>query len=452
MDTESLRSRRLAVSILTRLLIAFVVVGVIVGAITSVDPAQSSSSKVAPALRAFWVSRTGTDVTINNLRTSATVVVSCKKGCKGSEKIKTGKQTKLKSKLLTKALSAGRAARLRVQETKTGFVGVWKLVVITRQHALRTLPSPIKVYCMAPRTKACGVKKIAKKKTGLPPVNADSSPTISGTAVPGQLLTTSKGVWTNSPTSYAYQWQRCLASNCSGISGATSNPYTVQAADVGSTIRVVITASNSFGSGSAVSSESAIVPPYNSALPALSGAARDTQTLSTDGGTWSGSPVLTYAWELCDGTAIGGATGQSYVLGSGAISYQFRVKVTATKNGVSASAYSACSATVVHAIAPISTSSPVIGKSGQWMWTYGDTWSGDPASATSYQWYYSSSLPSNPSVCDTFPSPTSVVWHAARTDVTQTVDDAPDPCWAATVTRSNSGGPGSAYSVVFKAS
>src|SRR4029077_1564139 len=40
------------------------------------------------------------------------------------------------------------------------------------------------------------------------PVNT-SSPTISGTAQQGQTLTEAHGSWTNSPTSYAYQWQQC---------------------------------------------------------------------------------------------------------------------------------------------------------------------------------------------------------------------------------------------------
>ena len=41
-----------------------------------------------------------------------------------------------------------------------------------------------------------------------PPVNA-VAPAISGTPQQGQMLTVSNGSWTNSPSSYGYQWQDC---------------------------------------------------------------------------------------------------------------------------------------------------------------------------------------------------------------------------------------------------
>lgn len=93
-----------------------------------------------------------------------------------------------------------------------------------------------------------------------PPANT-ALPTVSGTPEEAQVLTASAGSWSGSPTGYAYQWQSCASTGaaCSAISGATSASYTAQTADVGSTLRVVITASNSAGSASAASAATAVV-------------------------------------------------------------------------------------------------------------------------------------------------------------------------------------------------
>src|SRR6202011_833686 len=95
-----------------------------------------------------------------------------------------------------------------------------------------------------------------------PPPSNSSPPTISGTSQQGQTLTEVHGTWTNSPTSFAYQWQQCDGSgnNCTSISGATGQTYTAVAGDVGHTLRVRETASNAGGAGSpAASSATAAV-------------------------------------------------------------------------------------------------------------------------------------------------------------------------------------------------
>src|SRR5882724_5073679 len=73
-----------------------------------------------------------------------------------------------------------------------------------------------------------------------------SLPSISGSAKDGSLLTASHGSWTNSPTSYAYAWQRCDTDGgaCAAITGATSKQYTATSADVGHRLRVTVTATN----------------------------------------------------------------------------------------------------------------------------------------------------------------------------------------------------------------
>jgi hypothetical protein len=94
----------------------------------------------------------------------------------------------------------------------------------------------------------------------LPPSNA-TPPTTSGPQLVGKTLTASQGSWTNSPTSYAYQWFRCDATgaNCVPLDGATSATYTVVAGDAGQTLIVSVIASNAAGSASASSAPTAII-------------------------------------------------------------------------------------------------------------------------------------------------------------------------------------------------
>jgi hypothetical protein len=94
------------------------------------------------------------------------------------------------------------------------------------------------------------------------PVNS-GLPVVSGTAQQGQVLSASTGTWTNNPSGFAYQWLRC-AGSCSAIAGATAQTYTVVGADVGGTLEVTVTASNSGGSGSATSAPTATVQAASS--------------------------------------------------------------------------------------------------------------------------------------------------------------------------------------------
>ncbi len=89
-----------------------------------------------------------------------------------------------------------------------------------------------------------------------------TAPSISGSASPGQVLTESHGVWSNSPTTYFYQWEDCDSSgqSCLAITGATSQTYAPTPTDVGYTIRVQETARNADGAGQpATSAATAVV-------------------------------------------------------------------------------------------------------------------------------------------------------------------------------------------------
>jgi hypothetical protein len=93
-----------------------------------------------------------------------------------------------------------------------------------------------------------------------PPSNT-AAPSISGNATVGGVLTASRGSWTNGPTRFAFQWLRCDSggANCGAIGRATARRYTVTVDDVGSTLRVRVTARNGRGAGNATSGQTAVV-------------------------------------------------------------------------------------------------------------------------------------------------------------------------------------------------
>ncbi len=191
------------------------------------------------------------------------------------------------------------------------------------------------------------------------PLNT-SAPIVGGTALEGETLAASTGGWDAAPApTYSYQWRRCDASggSCADVSGATGPTYALAAADIDSTLRVVVTASNAVGSEAATSDATGVVaalPPANTARPTISGTARRGQTLSASPGTWTSSPPVTYAyrWQRCaqDGSgcqdAVGG-TNQTYTVVLADVDLKLRVVVTATNSGGSASANSPLTTTVL---------------------------------------------------------------------------------------------------------
>jgi hypothetical protein len=88
-------------------------------------------------------------------------------------------------------------------------------------------------------------------------------PMVAGTAQEGQTLTATPGTWGDTPTGYAYQWQDCdsTGTTCTPIANATASSYVVQATDANMTIRVQVTATNTFGSTVETSGVTAVVAP-----------------------------------------------------------------------------------------------------------------------------------------------------------------------------------------------
>lgn len=149
----------------------------------------------------------------------------------------------------------------------------------------------------------------------------------------GDTLSVGQGTWHGAaPTSYVYQWFLCDPSsptradfdNCNPIVGATSNHYTIVAADRGHTIYVEVDATNGFGTGSADAwpNGSIGVPQPLLDNGSISGTAKVGMTLTFVNGTsWTGDTPVTwfYQWKRCDTggancTTIAGATGSTYTL------------------------------------------------------------------------------------------------------------------------------------------
>ena len=157
------------------------------------------------------------------------------------------------------------------------------------------------------------------------PVNT-GLPTVSGTAQVGQTLTGTVGSWTGA-TSFAQQWQRCSGTTCNPIANATDLTYVPIAADVGFSLRLQVTASNTAGpSQPANSAQTAAVTaatgtvPVNTGLPTVSGTAQVGQTLTGTVGSWTGASSYGQQWQRCTGATcnpIGNATSLTYRAGHG---------------------------------------------------------------------------------------------------------------------------------------
>jgi hypothetical protein len=232
-----------------------------------------------------------------------------------------------------------------------------------------------------------------------PPVNL-SPPQVSGTPMENQTLAATAGSWSGTPTGYVYAWQRCdlNGANCVAIAGAAGPSYTLASADVGSVLRVAVTATNASGSATVVSEPSTAVlplPPVNAEPPTITGIPEAGQTMSASSGVWQSSGALSYAyqWQVStDGGStwadLAGAVSQTYALTGGDIGFTLRVSVTASNAGGSATGESAATEAIrpgagppVNALPP--TMAGVLQPAGRLTARPG-TWSGSPAFA--YQW------------------------------------------------------------------
>lgn len=184
-------------------------------------------------------------------------------------------------------------------QTTDPVYGPTGLQILQADHAVLLIPrAPL----------ATGTYSVDITQSGQPDIrwsfNADApvpvnvwAPQAGGWYEVGQPLTAFNGDWTNDPTSFADQWLRCDGSgaNCVPIPGATASTYTLTAADVGSTIRLQVIATNLGGvSAPALSAATSPIsePSASGFAPAGGGSspAGGGSSTPTSGSSGSGRP------------------------------------------------------------------------------------------------------------------------------------------------------------------
>ena len=178
----------------------------------------------------------------------------------------------------------------------------------------------------------------------LPAVEAEGDPTISNVTEAGDApevgdeLSCSPGTWSKTP-SFAYQWLR----NSTPIGGATAGTYTVVAADEGTSLQCLVTATAD-ASAQAISDplvadpQPAEAPPLRESWsnPAeVSGGSQVGDELFCSEGSWAGNPTYSFQW-MRDGAEIPGATEQSYTVTSADLGSVIQCRVTASNAAGSA--------------------------------------------------------------------------------------------------------------------
>ena len=169
--------------------------------------------------------------------------------------------------------------------------------------------------------------------TATAPVNT-VLPNVTGTNFyVADVLTTTNGTWSGSPTSFSYQWKRG-ATNI----GTNANTYTLVSADANTNITCVVTATNATGSTPATSNiiaTAVLAAPTNIDPPVIDDGQTyfDGSTLIFTGNVWDGNPVptLIYSW-LRNGVNILGATNVTYTAVAADVTNYISVRCTATNS------------------------------------------------------------------------------------------------------------------------
>jgi hypothetical protein len=201
---------------------------------------------------------------------------------------------------------------------------------------------------------------------------------------------------------YTRQWLRCDASgsDCAPIAGATAANHVATAADVGSTLRIAVTAQNAAGPVTSTSAATVVIgakaPPVASVAPSVSGTPVDGLELTAVEGTWTGTSGITRTvrWLRCDDTTLASCAPVTVSvparlrLAGGDVGKLLRIEVTATNPDGTTTATSEPTAPVAPA-APAATAAPTVGgvvREGQVLTAARGTWTGTAPISFTHAW------------------------------------------------------------------
>jgi Bacterial Ig-like domain (group 3) len=191
------------------------------------------------------------------------------------------------------------------------------------------------------------------------PTPGAPAPSIGGTLQVGQTLTASPGgAWTDPvasvlPITFSYAW--------TGANTSSSSTYLVAAGDVGKTISVTVTGTDSNGSTPVTVTTAAVpAPPANTVAPTITGTAQVGQQLTANPGTWTGATTFSYIW-----TGTGTAVGATYTVAPTDLGKTISVAVSASGPGGAGGPISSAPTAAVLPLPPAAASGPTISGTPQ---------------------------------------------------------------------------------------
>jgi hypothetical protein len=207
---------------------------------------------------------------------------------------------------------------------------------------------------------------------------------ISGTPAVGSSVTATAKSWQPAALGLAYQWYAVSGATSTPITGATSATFRPTSAQVGKSLKAVVTgslpASASFTRTSATVGKVALT-----STPTISGVRASGDTLTARPGTWTKGTKLSYAW-YGNGYYIPGTSGPTHStlkLTSLQENEQISVKVTGTLAGYPTVARtSAWTSYITWTAAPTISGTRKVGST---LTAHPGSWS--PGTRFTYRWY-----------------------------------------------------------------